>query len=354
MNHYHDDNVSGHPAAPDAEPGLGADRQARSLAVRRQRVRHLPHARPAAHGHGLGGEPRRAAHPARCDSAGSTRRCLRSTSPRTAPPTTTWSSTATVQRHRALGRTSTTTSTRWPTRSTQAPTCAATSSGRCSTTTSGRGATTSASASCTSTTTRSCARPSASDARVRIVIAAVEGDGLIGAIVGATFDIGERSSGREARVRGAVPTLEMVAARAGVSRATVSRVVNGSPKVTPDVAEAVQRAIDDAQLRAQPGRADRSPAAARQAIALIVPESTATRLRRPVLRLDRAGHRAAPGRHRLHAQHAHRVGVAGGQDPALPARRQRRRRPRRLAPHGRPLLRAAESHRSRSSSAGGR
>jgi len=43
----------------------------------------------------------------------------------------------------------------------------------------------------------------------------------------------------------AVPTLEAVAARAGVSRATVSRVVNGSTKVTPEVVAAVTAAIAD-------------------------------------------------------------------------------------------------------------
>ncbi|KQQ93039.1 LacI family transcriptional regulator [Leifsonia sp. Leaf325] len=73
---------------------------------------------------------------------------------------------------------------------------------------------------------------------------------------------------------GAVPTLEMVAAHAGVSRATVSRVVNGSPKVTPDVTEVVQRAIE--ALNYVPNRAARSLASRKtQAIALIVPESAA-------------------------------------------------------------------------------
>jgi DNA-binding LacI/PurR family transcriptional regulator len=71
-----------------------------------------------------------------------------------------------------------------------------------------------------------------------------------------------------------VPTLEMVAAHAGVSRATVSRVVNGSPKVTPEVAEAVRAAIE--ALNYVPNRAARSLASRRtHAIALIVPESAA-------------------------------------------------------------------------------
>lgn len=69
------------------------------------------------------------------------------------------------------------------------------------------------------------------------------------------------------------PTLEMVAAEAGVSRATVSRVVNGSPRVSPDVIEAVQTAI--ARLNYIPNRAARSLANRRSmVIALVVPEDT--------------------------------------------------------------------------------
>lgn len=72
-------------------------------------------------------------------------------------------------------------------------------------------------------------------------------------------------------VRHAAPTLEMVAARAGVSRATVSRVVNGSDKVNPGSVKAVQAAIDE--LGYVPNRAARSLASAQShAIALIVPE----------------------------------------------------------------------------------
>lgn len=72
----------------------------------------------------------------------------------------------------------------------------------------------------------------------------------------------------------AVPTLEAVAARAGVSRSTVSRVVNGSPSVTADVVAAVQRAIEE--LNYVPNRAARSLASRRtQVIALVIPESTA-------------------------------------------------------------------------------
>ncbi|MFN4001038.1 LacI family DNA-binding transcriptional regulator [Microcella sp.] len=69
------------------------------------------------------------------------------------------------------------------------------------------------------------------------------------------------------------PTLEMVAERAGVSRATVSRVVNGSPRVSDDTIAAVTAAI--AELRYTPNRAARSLANRRSmAIALVIPEDT--------------------------------------------------------------------------------
>lgn len=74
---------------------------------------------------------------------------------------------------------------------------------------------------------------------------------------------------------GQAPTLEMVAHLAGVSRATVSRVVNGSPLVTEAVITTVNRAI--AELNYVPNRAARSLASRKtNVIALIVPESTST------------------------------------------------------------------------------
>lgn len=70
------------------------------------------------------------------------------------------------------------------------------------------------------------------------------------------------------------PTLEMVAAHAGVSRATVSRVVNGTPTVNPEVARAVQASIEE--LNYVPNRAARSLASHRShAIAVVVPETAA-------------------------------------------------------------------------------
>ena len=67
------------------------------------------------------------------------------------------------------------------------------------------------------------------------------------------------------------PTLEEVARVAGVSRATVSRVINGSPKVSPDVLAIVEKAI--AELNYVPNRAARSLVArATMSIALVVPE----------------------------------------------------------------------------------
>jgi DNA-binding LacI/PurR family transcriptional regulator len=70
------------------------------------------------------------------------------------------------------------------------------------------------------------------------------------------------------------PTLEQVAKAAGVSRSTVSRVINDSPKVTPEALAAVRKAIDE--LGYVPNRAARILASRRsQSIALVIPENTA-------------------------------------------------------------------------------
>ena len=71
-------------------------------------------------------------------------------------------------------------------------------------------------------------------------------------------------------------TIDDVAELAGVSIKTVSRVVNGSPKVSPEVIESVRAAIS--RLGYTPNRAARSLANRRSmVIALVVPEDT-TRL----------------------------------------------------------------------------
>ncbi|WP_017579702.1 LacI family DNA-binding transcriptional regulator [Nocardiopsis valliformis] len=68
------------------------------------------------------------------------------------------------------------------------------------------------------------------------------------------------------------PTLEMVAERAGVGRGTVSRVINGSPQVSPRTREAVHTAI--AELGYSPNQAARTLVTRRtDTIALVVSES---------------------------------------------------------------------------------
>ncbi|MDR8411898.1 LacI family DNA-binding transcriptional regulator [Nonomuraea sp. 3-1Str] len=68
------------------------------------------------------------------------------------------------------------------------------------------------------------------------------------------------------------PTLEAVAARAGVGRGTVSRVINGSPNVSDKAREAVRQAIDE--LGYVPNRAARALVTRRtDTVALVVSES---------------------------------------------------------------------------------
>lgn len=76
---------------------------------------------------------------------------------------------------------------------------------------------------------------------------------------------------RQAGARGRRPTLEAVAALAGVGRGTVSRVINGSPKVSDRARAAVETAI--AELGYVPNRAARALVTSRtDSIALIIPE----------------------------------------------------------------------------------
>jgi DNA-binding LacI/PurR family transcriptional regulator len=68
------------------------------------------------------------------------------------------------------------------------------------------------------------------------------------------------------------PTLDEVAALAGVGRGTVSRVINGSPQVSPEARAAVQKAIDE--LGYVPNRAARALVTRRtDSVALVVSES---------------------------------------------------------------------------------
>lgn len=69
-----------------------------------------------------------------------------------------------------------------------------------------------------------------------------------------------------------LPTLEEVARRAGVSRATVSRAINGGIRVSPKAREAIESAI--AELGYIPNRAARSLVTRRtDSVALVVPET---------------------------------------------------------------------------------
>src|SRR4029078_10220982 len=91
---------------------------------------------------------------------------------------------------------------------------------------------------------------------------------------------GEPMPGRSHSKPRRVPTLEVVAEHAGVSRATASRVVNGSPRVSPEAHAAVTKAIS--ALGYVPNRAARS----------LVTRQTDTPLlilhRRPATRLEDA------------------------------------------------------------------
>ena len=84
---------------------------------------------------------------------------------------------------------------------------------------------------------------------------------------------GNAISDRLSHAGGQAVTLDAVARAAGVSRATVSRVVNGNPKVTPVVRQAVERAVG--RLGYVPNPAARSLVTRRSGfIALIIPEQT--------------------------------------------------------------------------------
>lgn len=102
-----------------------------------------------------------------------------------------------------------------------------------------------------------------SASRTKATPSAVRG---AGSAVAASVVAPAGSSGRP-------PTLETVAARAGVSRATASRVVNHLDRVAPHVIESVNAAIQE--LGYVPNQAARSLARRRTAVvAVVIPEST--------------------------------------------------------------------------------
>lgn len=76
---------------------------------------------------------------------------------------------------------------------------------------------------------------------------------------------------RDEPARPSAPTLEQVAERAGVSRSTASRAINGGLRVSPEALSAVEAAVAD--LGYTPNRAARSLVTRRtDSIALVVPE----------------------------------------------------------------------------------
>ncbi len=129
-------------------------------------------------------------------------------------------------------------------------------------------------------------------------------------------------------------TIEEVAAAAGVSRSTVSRVVNGSTSVSPSALESVQRAIAD--LNYVPNRAARSLASRQtQAIALVVPEDTTRFFGDPFFAAIVSGINSRLTQVGLRPQPLHRQRRSRRQDDELSAQRGRRWGDHRLAPHER-------------------
>ena len=134
--------------------------------------------------------------------------------------------------------------------------------------------------------------------------------------------------------RPAAPTLEQVAERAGVSRSTASRAINGGLRVSPEALASVEAAVDRPRVHPEPRRTlaghqahglDR-PGGARARRARAVRPVLRGHPERPELLARRLGH-AGRARHRPPGrERAHRP---------LPAQRSRRRRDRRVAPRER-------------------
>jgi len=85
------------------------------------------------------------------------------------------------------------------------------------------------------------------------------------------MSVDDTKTARRRQTRRTAPTLEEVAALAGVSRSTASRALNGGKRVSPEAQRAVDAAI--AQLGYTPNRAARSLVTRRtDSIALVIPE----------------------------------------------------------------------------------
>ena len=111
------------------------------------------------------------------------------------------------------------------------------------------------------------------------------------------------------RNRNGNATLEEVARIAGVSRATVSRVVNDSPRVSPNVRVGVRAAID--QLGYTPNRAARSLVTRRSdSIAVVITQPPGQVFSDPFFPRLLRGHQLHPRRARPTA-HPDDAGVPG-------------------------------------------
>ncbi len=144
---------------------------------------------------------------------------------------------------------------------------------------------------------------------------------------------GRRRTGR--------PTLEDVAARAGVGRGTASRVINGSPRVRPATREAVERAV--AELGYVPNRAARALAANRtDALALVIPEPETRLFAEPYFSGIIRGVSAELAATDIPvAAHPDRHAPGAPQAGPVPHRAPRRRRPAALGARRRPAPRPA-------------